>query len=117
MDTEVKNSSQNITWLHRACGVKPGFAPRFASSKSFYAGFGLFVLVDAGLLLLAAIFWRTSPLLALLCVATVIVLAVAIEFPFSSAERFARARIRRGECPICGQQLVGAHLHCPKCDA
>jgi hypothetical protein len=43
------------------------------------------------------------------------VFLVFLVMPFQSCERFARARLRRGECGVCGQRLNGSEYDPRNC--
>ncbi len=99
--------------LHRLLRIQPGMAPRWLGSRDACAGLGLLDVLAA------------SPLIAAFAVAQAHgwapgLLAAAMYPPlawlserFSSAERWGRARRRRGECPHCGRPgLPGTTCPC-----
>jgi len=69
--------------------------------------------VVAGLFL-----WKHFPVSAFVLLSAVILFFAFFHMPLEKVERFARARVRRGECVACGTKIVGPPTqHCPNCSA
>lgn len=89
-------------WLHRRLGYSPGRVPAFFCAKKECGPLDIFVVVESAALFICCIFYRHNQAAAVIGLALVGVFIAALDAPFRSQERLARARIRRGECPYCG---------------
>ena len=96
-DTPNKSRHKNPSWLHRALRIRPGHASTFVSSKNDCTGFGLLLAIDLVLISAAMVSWRISLPFSVAIIALCIGFCLCIEQPFRARERFARAKIRRGE--------------------
>lgn len=76
-----------------------------ASCRRCAGGFDVLTAVQSLALVAAIVLWKLShPIAAMLTVCVVVAFAMVLEIPFENTERWARARIRRGECTRCGSQ-------------
>jgi hypothetical protein len=112
-EARTDNGRKNISWVHRALGMTPGHAPGFLLNNCY--GLDLLSALEVALAVTALILWRNSSPWSSLAALLAIVAFLGVDLPFRNRERLARARIRRGQCGECGHELIGAHLHCPKC--
>lgn len=117
------------SWLHRRRGWQLGHAPAGAYTSDCPGDESLGVdmspwIFAAGLLPGVAALqpafggWRwVAGAISLVMCAAAIVSHIRVYSPFQSRERFARARIRRHECVICGVKLpAGPSESCSNCD-
>lgn len=94
------------SWLHGAIGIEPGRAPEYLCSRDDCEGADLLLLVDAGAILASLSLSMVLPLIGIPLFVAALLFIGRAELPFRDAERKARARIRRGECVVCGQKLI-----------
>jgi hypothetical protein len=96
---DTPNSSRHRipTWLHQALRIRPGRAPKFVCSKNNCTGFDLLLAIDLVLIGAAMVSWRISLPVSVTIITFGIGFCFCIEQPFRARERFARAKIRRGE--------------------
>jgi len=102
--------------LHRMLRMRPGRVPRWIASSGFCAGFDAISALQTTAIVAAIVLWQHALILAIVLIAAVVLFCVVLHIPFADVERFARARVRRRECVVCGATLVthGAE-ECPNC--
>ncbi len=92
--------------LHRMMGVQPGRVPRWLASTGTCGGLDAICLSQTAALVAAYLLWKHSAALSIALIAANAAFLVFLRMPFGDVERFARARLRRGECVTCGAKLA-----------
>ncbi|WP_165243797.1 hypothetical protein [Paludisphaera soli] len=98
--------------LHRLLKIQPGLAPKWLSPRNSCEGFGLLDVLAATPLLAAIALGRRHGWGPGLLAAALYLPMAWLSERFNSAERWGRARRRRGECPSCGRAGIGAETPC-----